>query len=122
MARRGRLRDPGAGASPEAARPVREAAMNAELIAYAAFFLTMALTFAIISLGLNVQWGQTGLFNVGVAGFVAIGAYVSALLTTPDDPNRLGGFDLPILAGWLGGALAAGVASFLIGALTIRLR
>lgn len=96
--------------------------MSVELIAYGAFFLTMALTYAIISLGLNVQWGQTGLFNVGIAGFVAIGAYTSALLTTPDDPNRFGGFDLPIAVGWLGGAIAASIASFLIGALTIRLR
>jgi branched-chain amino acid transport system permease protein len=96
--------------------------MSVELIAYAAFFLTMALSYAIICLGLNLQWGQTGLFNVGVAGFVAVGAYVSALMTTPDDPNRLGGFELPTVVGWLGGALAAGVVSFLIGALTIRLR
>jgi branched-chain amino acid transport system permease protein len=96
--------------------------MSIELVGYAAFFLTMALTFAIVCLGLNVQWGQTGLFNVGVAGFVAIGAYASALLTTPDDPNRFGGLDLPTLVGWLGGAIAAGLVSFLIGALTIRLR
>ena len=62
----------------------------------------MALTYAIMCLGLNVQWGQTGLFNVGIAGFVAIGAYVSALLTTPDTIGRFGGFDLPIVAraGW----------------------
>ena len=65
------------------------ARMSVELVGYAAFFLTMALTYAIICLGLNVQWGQTGLFNVGVAGFVAIGAYVSALLTTPDDRQPL---------------------------------
>ncbi|HLH48129.1 MAG TPA: branched-chain amino acid ABC transporter permease, partial [Roseiarcus sp.] len=96
--------------------------MILDLFGYGAFFLTMALTYAIICLGLNVQWGQTGLFNVGVAGFVAIGAYVSALLTTPDTPGRFGGFDLPIAVGWLGGALAAGLASFLVGALTIRLR
>ena len=93
-----------------------------ELTSYFAFFLTMALTYGIMCLGLNVQWGQTGLFNVGVAGFVAVGAYVSALLTTPDDPNRLGGFELPILAGWLGGALAAAAISLLVGVLTIRLR
>ena len=73
-----------------------------------AFFLTMALTYAIICLGLNLQWGQTGLFNVGVAGFVAIGAYASALLTTPDAPGRLGGFDLPIAVGWLGGDARGG--------------
>ena len=93
-----------------------------ELISYAAFFLTIALTYGIMCLGLNVQWGQTGLFNVGVAGFVAIGAYVSAVLTTPDDPNRLGGFDLPIAVGWLGGAIAAGLVSVLVGLLTVRLR
>jgi branched-chain amino acid transport system permease protein len=96
--------------------------MSVDLISYGAFFLTMALTYAIICLGLNVQWGQTGLFNVGISGFVAVGAYVSALLTTPDDPNRFGGFDWPIAAGWLGGALATSFISFLIGALTIRLR
>ncbi|MGO4352643.1 branched-chain amino acid ABC transporter permease [Rhizobium sp. RAF36] len=96
--------------------------MSLDLIAYAAFFLTMALTYAIMCLGLNVQWGQTGLFNVGIAAFVAIGAYVSALLTTPDAPGRFGGFDLPIAIGWLGGALVAGLAAWLVGALTIRLR
>jgi branched-chain amino acid transport system permease protein len=93
-----------------------------DLAGYGAFFMTMALTYAIICLGLNVQWGQTGLFNVGVAGFVAIGAYVSALLTTPDTPGRFGGFGLPIAFGWFGGALAAGLLSFLLGAVTIRLR
>ena len=93
-----------------------------DLFAYGAFFLTMALTYAIICLGLNVQWGQTGLFNVGVAGFVAIGAYVSALLTTPEAADRFGGFGLPIFVGWAGGALAAGLATFFVGAITIRLR
>lgn len=96
--------------------------MILDLAAYAAFFLTVALTYAVITLGLNVQWGQTGLFNVGVAGFVGVGATVSALLTTPDDPARLGGFGLPIALGWAGGALAAGLITFLVGALTIRLR
>lgn len=96
--------------------------MSIELLSYAAFFLTVALTYAIICLGLNVQWGQTGVFNVGIAGFVAIGAYVSALLTTPETAGRLGGFGLPIVVGWLGGTLVSGAASFLIGGLTIRLR
>jgi branched-chain amino acid transport system permease protein len=96
--------------------------MSVDLIAYGAFFLTMALTYAIMCLGLNVQWGQTGMFNVGVAAFVAIGAYASALLTTPDAADRIGGFGLPIAAGWLGAALAAGLVAWLVGALTIRLR
>ncbi|MDE2385925.1 MAG: branched-chain amino acid ABC transporter permease [Alphaproteobacteria bacterium] len=93
-----------------------------ELISYGAFFLTLALTYAIMCLGLNVQWGQTGLFNVGVAGFVGIGAYVSALLTTPDAPDRFGGFDLPIAVGWIAAAIAAALASALLGAMTLRLR
>ena len=60
-----------------------------DLLGYGAFFLATALTYGIICLGLNLQWGQTGLFNVGVAGFVAIGAYTSALLTTPETAGAL---------------------------------
>jgi branched-chain amino acid transport system permease protein len=96
--------------------------MSLELVSYGAFFLTMALSYAIICLGLNVQWGQTGLFNVGVAGFVAIGAYVSALLTTTAAPGRIGGYGLPMPVGMVLGALAAAAVSFLVGALTVRLR
>jgi len=93
-----------------------------DLLGFAAYFLTTALTYGVICLGLNVQWGQTGLFNVGVAGFVAIGAYASALLTAPEAAERFGGFDLPIIVGWLGAMVAAGLASLLVGALTLRLR
>ncbi|WP_299870188.1 branched-chain amino acid ABC transporter permease [uncultured Hoeflea sp.] len=93
-----------------------------EIIAYAAFFLTVAMTYAIICLGLNVQWGQTGLFNVGVAGFVGVGAYVSAALTTPDAAERIGGFDLPILAGWGAAALMGALLAIAIGVLTLRMR
>lgn len=93
-----------------------------DLLGYGAFFLTTALIFSLVTLGLNLQWGLTGLFNVGVAGFVAIGAYTSALLTTPDDAARLGGFDLPILVGWLGAMLVGGVAAAITGIATLRLR
>lgn len=92
------------------------------LVSYGSFFLTVALFNAIVCLGLNLQWGQTGLFNVGIAGFVAIGAYASALLTTAPTPAHLGGFGLPIALGWLGAMVAAGLASALVGALTLRLR
>jgi branched-chain amino acid transport system permease protein len=93
-----------------------------DLLAYAAFFLVTALTYGIICLGLNVQWGQTGLFNVGVAGFVAIGAYASALLTTPEAVGRFGGFGLPVWVGWVAAALLSGARAALIGAITLRLR
>lgn len=93
-----------------------------DLLSYGAFFLTMALCYAVIALGLNLQWGQTGVFNVGVAGFVAVGAYVSAILTAPGTAERIGGFGWPILAGWIGGGLAAGAICLAIGWVTLRLR
>ncbi|MCD1633161.1 branched-chain amino acid ABC transporter permease [Martelella mediterranea] len=93
-----------------------------DLLGYGAFFLTTALIFSLIALGLNLQWGLTGLFNVGVAGFVAIGAYSSAILTTPPDPSRFGGFDWPIVAGWLAAMVTAGIAAAITGFATLRLK
>jgi branched-chain amino acid transport system permease protein len=83
-------------------------------MAYASFFLVFVSLYAIITLGLNLQWGSTGLFNVGVAGFVAIGAYSSALLTA-----RAG---WPVAAGMIAASLMAGFVGLLAGALTLRLR
>src|SRR5271157_30388 len=106
-------------------RPRREADVTFDLIGpigYASFFLVLALVNALVCLGLNVQWGQTGLFNVGVAGFVAVGAYVSAILTTPPSDGHLGGFSLPIVVGWMGAIFTAGAVSAFVGALTLRLR
>ena len=92
------------------------------VLAYACFFLTTASVYAIICLGLNVQWGYAGLFNVGVAGFVAVGAYVSALLTAAPAAGRLGGWALPIAAGWVAAPLASGAVGAVVAGLTMRLR
>jgi branched-chain amino acid transport system permease protein len=89
---------------------------------YLVFFAVVALTFALHALGLNLQWGFTGLFNVGVAGFAAIGAYTSAILTGPAFAGSLGGFGLPVLVGWAASMLTSAAAALLIGALTLRLR
>ena len=35
--------------------------------------LNMALISAIMALGVNLQWGYAGLFNIGIMGFVALG-------------------------------------------------
>jgi branched-chain amino acid transport system permease protein len=91
-------------------------------LSYGSFFLVFATAFAIIALGLNLQWGFTGLFNVGVAGFVAVGAYTSALLTTPEVAGRMGGLGLPVAAGWLAAMLTSGLAGLLVGAIALRLR
>jgi branched-chain amino acid transport system permease protein len=96
--------------------------MMLDLVGYGAFFLTTALSYAIICLGLNIQWGQTGLFNVGVAGFVAVGAYASALLTTPETVDRFGGFAMPMAVGWIGAMIAAALCAAVVGVVTLRLR
>lgn len=94
----------------------------AGLLSYGSFFLVFATTYAVIVLGLNLQWGFTGLFNVGVAGFVAIGAYTSALLTTPDAADRVGGFGWPVWAGWAAAMATSGVAGLVVGLAALRLR
>jgi branched-chain amino acid transport system permease protein len=91
-------------------------------IAYGAFFLTVASIYALMALGLNLQWGFTGLFNVGVAGFFAVGAYATAILTGPDYPGQLGGFGLPVPVGWLGALLFSGLAALIVGVPALRLR
>jgi branched-chain amino acid transport system permease protein len=42
---------------------------------------TFAAIYAILALGLNVMWGMAGMVNLGIVGFYAFGAYISALLT-----------------------------------------
>jgi len=92
------------------------------LLSYGSFFLTFAAIFAVMALGLNLQWGFTGLFNVGVAGFVAVGAYASALLTGAPEAERFGGFGLPVVLGWVGAMAFSGLAAFIVGLAALRLR
>lgn len=92
------------------------------LLHYGLFFMTLALIYATTCLGLNLQWGFAGLFNVGVAAFAGIGAYTCAFLTAAPSAQHWGGFGLPVPLGWIGAMLTAGVASGLVGAATLRLR
>jgi branched-chain amino acid transport system permease protein len=95
---------------------------NLGLIMYAIALMNIGAIYAILSLGLNLQWGVAGLFNAGIAGFFAVGAYTSAILTAPDSPDFLGGFELPIPLGWVGAMIVSGALALVIGAATIRLR
>ncbi len=92
------------------------------LVSYIVFFLILTLIFGIAVLGLNLQWGFTGLFNAGVAGFVAIGAYTMAILTGPSRDAVFGGFELPFVIGLLGAMTASGVGAVIVGLATLRLR
>ena len=89
---------------------------------YALFLLTMGGIYAVLALGLNVQWGFTGLFNAGIAGFFAIGAYVSAILTAAPSTYHVGGFGLSTAIG-IGAAMAASaLIAWGVGRICIRLR
>lgn len=92
------------------------------LITYLAFFATMAGILAIAVLGLNLQWGYTGLFNGGVVAFFGAGAYGTMILGGRPDPMLMGGFGLPWLLAFVGGILLAGLIAWLVGVLTLRLR
>ncbi|ORE93395.1 inner-membrane translocator [Stappia sp. 22II-S9-Z10] len=78
------------------------------MLSYLLATVTFAGIYAMLALGLNVIWGMTGMINLGLAGFFAVGAYVSALLTIAG---------LPILVG----AAVAMAATALVGALLSRL-
>ena len=92
------------------------------LISYLIFFLILALSFGIAVLGLNLQWGYTGLFNAGVAGFIAIGGYTMAILTGPSRDAVLGGFEMPFVVGLIGAMIASGIGAYLVGLATLRLK
>jgi branched-chain amino acid transport system permease protein len=92
------------------------------LVAYALFFLSFVSIYALLALGLNVQWGYTGMLNVGIAAFFAVGAYASAILTTPPTPDHLGGFGLPFWLGFVGAMIVSGLLAAAIGAITVNLR
>ena len=92
------------------------------LVSYLVFFMILALIFSVAVMGLNLQWGYTGLFNAGVAGFLAVGGYAMAMLTGPSRPQVFGGFELPFVVGLVGAMAAAGLAALVIGLITLRLR
>lgn len=72
----------------------------------ALLILNMGLVSAIMALGVNLQWGIAGLFNVGIMGFVALGGLAVVLTSMP-----------PVAEAWAAGgvrmliALAAGAAT-----------
>lgn len=92
------------------------------LLNYAVFMAIFVCIYALLALGLNIQWGFTGLFNAGVAGFFAVGAYTSAILTSPAVAGRIGGFDLPAPVGWIAAMAVAGLIAWPIGRICLRLR
>jgi branched-chain amino acid transport system permease protein len=98
------------------------------IVAYLISLAIMAGIYAVFALGLNIQWGYTGLFNIGIAGFFCIGAYMSAMITTPlptgiyaQYVHQIFGLNLPFIVGLFGAAVACGIVALLIGIPTLRL-
>jgi len=60
--------------------------------------LVVGLISAVSALGVNMQWGYAGLFNVGVMGFSALGGLAMVLVATPLRPAAwaAGGWLIPI--------------------------
>ncbi len=67
----------------------------------------------ILSVSLNLINGYTGQFSIGHAGFMAVGAYVGAIMTVK--------LEMPFVAALLAGTAGAGFLGFLIGIPTLRL-
>ncbi|WP_299280780.1 branched-chain amino acid ABC transporter permease [uncultured Tateyamaria sp.] len=73
----------------------------------ALFVLNFGLISAIMALGVNLQWGFAGLFNVGIMGFVALGGLATVLISMPPEPEA-----------WAAGGVRV-VTALILGAATI---
>ena len=72
----------------------------------ALFILNFGLISAIMALGVNLQWGFAGLFNVGIMGFVALGGLATVLVSMPATPGAWQAGGAPVI-----GALMLGTAT-----------
>jgi branched-chain amino acid transport system permease protein len=66
--------------------------------------LNDGLIVAIMALGVNMQWGYAGLFNIGVAGFFGLGGLALVLITDPPAPGAWAAGTPRILGALLFGA------------------
>lgn len=82
-------------------------------IDYLITIILFASIYAIFSLGLNLEWGYTGLLNFGHVAFLAIGAYATVLLSLKG---------VPLVLSVVSGIILAGLFGFLLGIPTLRLR
>lgn len=80
---------------------------------YILYLVSLALIYAIVAIGLGILVGHTGQISLGHAGFFAIGAYASALLTL-----RLG---LPFVVALLVAGSISAAIGFLLGLPALRL-
>ena len=88
-------------------------------------------TYALVAVSMNLLNGFTGLFSLGQAGFMLIGAYTYAIFTIPVEYRDAvyqyfdGGivqFSIPVIPALILAGLAAALFAFLIGLPVLRLK
>ncbi len=95
--------------------------------------LNLCAIYVVLGLSMNLINGFTGLFSLGHAGFMAVGAYTTAILTMPDVVKGQNFFmapmmkpldtaHVPFFLALLISGILAGVVGYLIGAPALRLR
>ena len=80
------------------------------------------LIYIILALGLNIVVGYAGLLDLGYAAFFAIGAYTTAILTSPRSPLFTGQWTSNFWISMFFAFFAAMSAGVILGAPTLRLR
>ena len=75
----------------------------------ALLILNMCIISSIMSLGVNIQYGYAGLFNLGIMGFVALGGLATVIISAP-----------PVYEAWDAGGIRI-IFALSFGALTIFL-
>lgn len=106
------------------------AAAQAALDDYGLSIVNFVGIYAILAVSLNLTNGFAGLFSLGHPGFMAIGGYVTAVLTLPVArkamflalPEWLAGVELGFLPALLLGGAAAAATAVLIGLPVLRLK
>jgi branched-chain amino acid transport system permease protein len=93
--------------------------MSAAFAAFLLSFVSLFLIYVILVLALNLQWGQAGIMNFGIAGFFALGAYLTAMAMV--DPTVLAhvdvGLNLPFPAAFVVAVGATGIIAWLVSSL-----
>lgn len=98
--------------------------LQAELPSALYVFVEVGITFVIygmLVLGLDLQYGHTGLVNFGHVAFFAVGAYATAMMAAQDTFSGIGlGYPWPLAL--LVGVIAAALLGVVVSATSIRLR
>ncbi len=82
-------------------------------LGYVLYLVSLGLIYAIVAIGLNLLFGYAGQFSLGHAGFFAIGAYTSAILTSRAD--------VPFIVALPAAGFLTAVIGFLLGLPALRL-